>query len=416
MHELPRDRERWMLLTLAGFQFTHILDFMIMMPLGPQFTRLFGLSAQQFGFLVSAYTFAAAIAAVLAALFVDRFERKRLLLLLYGLFTLATLACAAAPNYPTLLAARALAGMFGGVTGALVFTLLGDAVPEARRGHATGIVMTSFSAASVAGVPLGLAIAGAGGWRWTFVFVAALSAAFLVLGARLLPLVDGHLTRARRHPLRELGQALAFPNHLRAFAFQLLMMFAGFTVIPYLSLYLVGNVGVRETELAWVYFAGGLATLFTARMIGRLSDRHGKLRTYRTIAAISIVPLLAVTHAPPMPLAAAIALGMVFMVFVSGRMIPGLALITSSAAPGRRGTFMSLNSAMMQIGSGTAALVAGLIVVKLPVEQGGELLNYGWVGSLAAACTLAAIGWAGRVRVLDATPPAVAKAVVAEDQ
>ncbi len=408
MHELPSQHEKWMLLTLAGLQFTHILDFMIMMPLGPQFTRLFGLSAQQFGFLVSAYTFAAAAAALVAALAVDRFERKRTLLVLGALFTLATLACALAPNYVTLLVARALAGMFGGVMGAMVYTMVGDTVPEARRGRAMGIVMTSFSLSTVAGVPLGLAIAGYSSWRWTFVFVAGLSAAFLLLAVKLLPTVDAHLAHQRRHPLRELWHTLSLPNHLRAVGLQLLMMFAGFTVIPFLGLYLVANVGVRETELALIYLAGGAATLFTARLFGRLADRHGKLRTYRAVALVSILPLLAVTHAPPMPLALAIAIGVVFMVFVSGRMVPGMALITSSAAPGSRGTFMSLNSAAMQAGSGAAALVAGLIVVKLPLEQGGQLLHYAWVGYLAAACTLAAMWWAGRIRVLDAAPAPVA--------
>ncbi len=397
-------RERAVLLTLAGLQFTHILDFMIMMPLGPQFTRLFGLSAQQFGLLVSAYTFAAAAAAVLAALLVDRFERRATVLLLATLFLLATLACAAAPGYGTLLAARALAGAFGGVLGAMIYTLVGDLVPEARRGRAMGLVMSSFSVSTVAGVPLGLLIAAWAGWRWTFVFVALLTALFVLAALRTLPRIDAHLARAHSHPLRELWLTLADANHLRAFGFMLLMMFAGFSVIPFISLYMVANVGLREAELSWLYLAGGVATLYTARRIGRLADRHGKLVTYRVLALLSIAPLLAVTHAPALPLAAAIAVATLFFVLVSGRMIPGMALVTGSAAAGRRGAFMSLNSAVQQLGSGLAATVAGMIIVKLPAGDGGHILHYERVGWLAVVCTLLAIAWAGRIVVRDAGP------------
>lgn len=402
MQLLAPARERAMLWTLAGIQFTHILDFMIMMPLGPQFTRLFGIGAREFGLLVSSYTFAAGAAALVAAFVIDRFERRRAVLGLYGLFTVATFACALAPNYATLLATRACAGAFGGVLGAMVYTMIGDTIPEARRGRAMGLVMASFSVSTVAGVPLGLAIAAWASWRWTFVFVAALSLLFLLLGLRTLPTVAGHLQRDRVHPLREVWNALSFANHQRAFGFMVLMMFAGFTVIPYISLYMVANVGLLETELPYLYLVGGLATLLTARMIGRLADTYGKLRVYRAVALVSLLPLLAVTHAPQLPLAVAIVISVAFFVFVSGRMIPGMALITSSAAPGARGIFMTLNSAVQQFGSGCAALLAGMIIVKLPLEQGGQILHYDLVGYLAASCTLLAMFWAGRLHVLDA--------------
>ena len=188
--------ERALLLTLAGMQFTHIVDFMVMMPLGPQLTRLMAITDAQFGLLVSAYTLAAGASGLLASLYVDRFERKRLLLWLYAGFILATLACGLAPGYGSLMAARVTAGLFGGVLGALVQTIVGDVVPFERRGHAMGVVMGSFSLATVAGVPLSLFIAAHLGWHASFIAIAAASVVLGGVGLKVLPVIDGHL-RAR---------------------------------------------------------------------------------------------------------------------------------------------------------------------------------------------------------------------------
>ena len=171
---LSSKRERWLLITLAGIQFTNILDFMIMMPLGPALTALFHISDAQFGMLVSAYTLAGGASGLLASTYIDRFDRKRLLLVLYGLFALSTFACGVAPTYETLLLARVSAGIFGGVLSALSQTIVGDVIPFERRGHAMGIVMTSFSVSTVAGVPLGLFLAAHFGWHIPFLLIAGL--------------------------------------------------------------------------------------------------------------------------------------------------------------------------------------------------------------------------------------------------
>ena len=206
LHRIPIDmtplrasrRELWLLLTLAGVQFTHILDFMIMMPLGPQFTQLFAISDAQFGLLVSAYTLAAGASGLLASTYIDRFGRKKLLLVLYVLFALATLACGLAPTYGALMVARIMAGMFGGVLSALCQTIVGDVIPFERRGRAMGIVMTSFSVATVAGVPLGLFMATHMGWHAPFIGIAALCGVLVVFAAITLPVLDGHLHRTDR--------------------------------------------------------------------------------------------------------------------------------------------------------------------------------------------------------------------------
>lgn len=393
-----------MLVTLAAIQFTTTLDFMVVMPLAPQFTRLFGLSARQFGFLISAYFFAAAAIGIVTAVFVDRFDRKRLLLGIYVGFVASAIVTASAQSYPTLLAARALAGIFGGVLGGMIFAVVGDAVPDARRGHATGIVMTSFSVATVAGVPAALFLTNVFNWRAAFVLVAILGAINAVAARRVLPEVQharsDAVERKHEHSVwTGFVRTLTDPNHLRAYGFTLLMMVSGFTVIPYVSLYITSNAGLPESDLPWVYLVGGVATFFSARWIGRWSDRTGKREVYRRVALISLVPLLAITHAPALSLPGILLLTTLFFVFVSGRMVPGMAVVTGAARPEARGAFMTLNGAVMQIGSGTAATISGSIVER---ATGGALLHYGTVGFLAAAATLTAMAWVGTIRTVDA--------------
>lgn len=395
-----------MLLTLAAIQFTTVLDFMVIMPLAPQFTRVFELSAQQFGWLISAYTFAAAIAGMGAALVIERCDRKRLLLAVYVGFVAAAAVTASAQSFSMLLLARALAGIFGGVLYGVIFTIIGDTIPEARRGRATGLVMTSFAVSTVAGVPLALLLSNAFNWRAAFVVVAVSGAVNAVIARRTLPNVT-HATEAqvderRKHAMwRDFALTLTFPNHLRAFMFTLLMMISGFMVIPYISLYMTSNIGLPETQLPLVYLAGGIATFFTARWFGHWADRAGKREVYRKIALISLAPLLIITHAPALSLLPTLAIAVMFFVFVSGRMVPGMAVVTSAARPGGRAAFMTLNGSVMQIGSGFAATLSGSLIQRLP---SGTLQNYHWVGWIAAGATLVAIWWVGTIETLDAVP------------
>ena len=377
----PR-RERWLLLTIAGIQFTHILDFMIMMPLGPQFTQLFGVSDAQFGLLVSAYTLAAGASGLAAATYVDRFDRKHLLLTLYGLFALATLACGLAPGYGFLMVARVAAGLFGGVLSALAQTIVADVVPFERRGRAMGIVMSSFSVSTVAGVPTGLFMAHHLGWQAPFIGIALLSGVLAVGAALTLPPLAHHLQVANRPSVwRGIAQVLADANHQRAFAFSALLMFTGFTMLPYITIYMQANVGLRPDQIPYLYLAGGVATLFTARLIGRLSDRLGKQRLFRVLALAVIVPMLVTTLLPPWPLWAVLIVSTALFICMSGRMIPGMALVTGAAAPAQRGTFMALNSAVQSAAMGLASFVGGLIIGR---DASGLVTHY-WVSALVGA-------------------------------
>jgi len=391
-HLSPR-REVWLLLTLAGIQFTHILDFMIMMPLGPQFTALFGISDAQFGLLVSAYTLAAGASGLVASTYIDRFGRKRLLLVLYVLFGLATLACGLSTSYGTLMAARIAAGIFGGVMSALSQTIVGDVIPFERRGRAMGIVMTSFSVSTVAGVPLGLFIAAHLGWHAAFIGIALLCAVFALFAALTLPALAHHLNATDRpSALGGIAQVLADRNHQKAFVFTALTMAAAFMVIPYITIYMQTNAGLRADQVPWIYLCGGAFTLFTARLFGRMTDRRGKVATYRLLALAFLPPMLATTLVRGVPVWVIILTSTLFFSTSSGRMIPGMAIVTSAANPRLRGTFMTLNSSVQSAAMGTAAFVGGLIISR---DAAGLVQHYWVCAVVGCICSLAAAWVAG---------------------
>lgn len=402
---LTPQRERYLLLTLAAIQFSHILDFMIMMPLGPILIQAFGISTHEFGLLVASYSFSAGLSGLLAATFIDRFERKRLLLVMFALFGLATLACGLAPSYATLLVARGLAGAFGGVMGAMVQTIVGDVIPFERRAKASGIVSSAFSLSTVAGVPLSLWLANHFQWRAPFMLIAVLSVLFIVIGARILPELRYHISPStgsgqakRAHPFEAMFAVLRDANHLRALLFSALIIFSGFTVIPYITIYAVGNVGISLHDIPFIYLAGGAATLLTARLIGHTADLRGKIKVYRWVALAATLPLLVITHSGAVPLWLWLIFTTAFFVLVSGRMIPAMAIITSATQPNLRGTFMALNSSMMQFASGLASFLAGFIITQ---NSAGQIVGYATVGYIAVVANVLAILFVARIVMHD---------------
>ena len=390
--------ERSLVLVLAAIQFTHIMDFMIMMPLGPQLMRIMLISPQQFGLLISAYTITAAVAALAVAFYTDRFDRRKSLLWLYAGFVVSTLLCGIAPGYGTLLAARAVAGAFGGVAGAIVHAIIGDVIPEQRRGAATGVIMSAFALSSIIGVPFGLVLAAHYSWRSPFLFLVIVSTMVLILSWKILRPMRGHIVEGVAHrPLHQMKAIFGTANHLRAFVFMFALMFAGFSVIPFIAPYMVANVGLKETDLPYLYLFGGLATAFTSRYIGKLADRHGKRQMFTVIGLISIAPLLITTNLPPVPVAVAICASVIFMVFVSGRFVPAMALVISSVEPRLRGGFMSINSAIQQLGMGAASFLAGSLIGH---GAAGTLTHFWLVGFIAVGATLLAIALAWRVKAV----------------
>jgi predicted MFS family arabinose efflux permease len=391
-----RRRELVLLLILASVQFTSIVDFMVVMPLGPQLRRTLGISAFQFGLIVSSYTVSAGVAGLLASSILDRFGRKRAFLTLYCGFLVGTFLCGLAFNYQSLLLARIVTGAFGGILGGMALAIIGDVFPEERRGRATGVLMSAFALASVVGVPLCYDLGTRFGWQIPFLLLAVFGLPMLMLGLRFLPPLRDHLHGdTHAHPWTRIRDTFSQPNHLRAFALIFAIMFGGFSVIPYIPLYLVSNVGVTEKELTLVYVVGGLLTLVGAPLIGRLADRHGKLPVYRVVASIAALFMLAVTNLPRVPLAMAVAVVGTLMLCNAGRMVAGLSIVTSSVEPRKRGGFMSANSAIQHLASGLGAFVGGKILVT---TAHGTLENFGTVGIMAVAATILTLWLAGRVQ------------------
>jgi predicted MFS family arabinose efflux permease len=382
-------QERFLLLSLAGIQFTHILDFMIMMPLGPEFIRVLDINTHQFGLLLSSYTFAAAAAGIFATYYIDRFERRQLLLSLYACFIIATLACGLAPNYHTLFIARACAGAFGGILGSLVQTIVADSIPFDRRGKALGTVMAAFSVSSVVGVPLSLFLANHIsylGWRAPFIFIALVSTLILWIAYRNIPKIVGHLGHVHEGSrFRQIYEIAIAHHHLRAFLFIALIMITGFSVIPYIALYLTSNVGVDNGYISLIYLCGGIATLMSSRYIGHLADRYGKVRVFKGLAIVSLIPILITTNLTPVPLWVVLVNQTAFFILISGRMIPAMAMVSQVVEAKIRGTFMSLIGSVQMLASGIASVAAGAIVT---IGADGKMQHYNLVGYSAVFCGL----------------------------
>lgn len=393
-----RRRERLVVLILAAVQFTTIVDFMIVMPLGPQLMRSLQIDPAQFGVIVSSYTFAAGIAGLVATTIVDRFGRRATFMTLNAGFLLGTLFCGLAPTYELLVASRIATGAFGGILGGMAMAIIGDVFPEERRGRATGSLMTGFALASVAGVPLGQLLGTNFGWHVPFVTLAIAGIPALLLTPFALPALNEHVGKSHEHPLQALVETFSHANHLKAFTLIVTLMVGSFAVFPYLSVFLVGNIGITENQLSLLYVAGGVLTLAAAPVVGRLADRHGKLKVYRIVAPGSALMFVVLTHLPPVHAGVAIALFGVMMAFNVGRMIPAMAMVTSSVEPRRRGGFLSANSSLQHIASGIGASLGGAIISE---TADGKLEHFGTVGWIAAGATVLSLWLAGRVRVAD---------------
>jgi predicted MFS family arabinose efflux permease len=388
-------RSEWRLIFLLfAIQFTHTVDFVIMMPLGPQFDKVMGVSPSQFGILVGVYGFAAAIGSLLTATFLDKFDRKRCLLFLYAGFTISTLFCGLAPTFEAMLLARAFAGLFGGVVGVAVMAIVGDVFADYRRGTAMGAVMSAFGIASILGVPVGLVLAEQFDLWSPFLALAGLSAVVFAVTAFVLAPMRGHIFQGPKPDSHQFWAIVKNPNHQRAYFFSLVLVMSSFTVVPQIANYIQKNVGRPETDLKYFYLVGGLCTLVTMNVIGRLSDKLGKLFMFRAMAAMAAVMTLAMTNLPPASLFVVILVGTLFMVTASGRFVPAMAMITASAEPQVRGAFLGVNTCVQHIGMGLASVVGAMALG----EVDGKMTGYTTAGILAACCGLLGLWVAGRLR------------------
>lgn len=378
-----------------------MVDFVVMMPLGPKLVRSFGLTPSQFSYVISSYAFAAAIMGFISSFFVDNYDRKKVLVFFYTGFLMANVFCALSVNYFMLVLSRILAGGFGGVLAGLTFSIIGDVVPESRRGKAMGIVMSAFGTASVIGIPVGLYLADHYDWHSPFWLISILSLVVIIITTLKMPSITGHIKLQRYKKSEELTKILnLFKNKNCRLAFTLSCSYiiSGFLVIPFISQYLVKNVKLLESQLSLTYFFGGLFTFFTSRMFGTLSDKYGKHRMVYILGPLSLIPIFMITNLPQSSLTVVLTVSTIFFILISGRFVPVMAIITGSVSKADRGAFMGINSSLQQMAMGLASVLAGLIV---SYNVSGEMDHFNIVGYVSMFMTLVFIYCASRVKIIN---------------
>lgn len=392
-------KDYFLLITLALVQFTHVMDFMIIMPMGNQLMQLFGIGPDKFGQIVSSYNIAAGIVGFSGAFFVDRLDRKRLLSWSYTGFLLGTLACAFAPDYSLMLASRILTGAFGGLLSSVMYSIISDHFPLERRASAMGIVTSGFALASVFGVPFGSYLASAFSWHAPFLFVASVGLNIILGIVLFIPKMRGHLgdSAAIPSPISVIKNLAANKKQQNALLLMSLLMFSQFSIIPFIAPYMETNVGFTRNEVNLIYLFGGLCAVFTAPLTGKLADRIGRQKVFRIFGTLLFLPIFFITNMGAWPVWLALIVTSVLFITINGRVVPAMAIISSTTEPKTRGSFMSFNSSVQQISSGIAASIAGAIVTQ---NEMGQLEHYDWVGYIALGAGVLAIYAAGKVKAV----------------
>src|ERR1700736_6478062 len=348
---------------LALVQFTIIIDFMIMSPLGAILMPALDITAAQFGVAVSAYAVRAGISAVLAAGLADRFDRKPFLLFFYLGFTLGTLLCALAPNYHLLLLGRIVTGLFGGVIGSVVLAIVTDLFALHLRGRVMGFVQTAFAASQVLGIPAGLFLANHWNWHVSFFAIVALSIATMAAVLFVMQPVNSHLLlKQDKNAFRHLVATVGQPRYTLAFAVTTLLATGGYMLMPFGSAYTVHNLGIDIVHLPTIYLVSGLFSIFIGPLVGRASDAFGKFPTFAFGSAMSIVMVLIYTHLGQVSLTVAILVNVLMFVGIFSRMIPSQALISAIPEPAQRGSFSAVGASLQQLSGGLGSVLAGALI------------------------------------------------------
>jgi predicted MFS family arabinose efflux permease len=299
--------EKFVIAILSLLQFTVVLDFMVLSPLGAILMPEMGISTAQFGLAVSVYAFSAGASGLLAAGFADSFDRKKMLLFFYLGFVSGTLFCGVAHTYGMLLCARMITGIFGGVVGSIAMAIITDAFSMEVRGRVMGFVQMSFAASQILGIPIGLYLATNINWHATFLMIAVLATVIGILITLKLKPVTGHLGRQHdKSPFRHLWHTASNRYYIRGFMATILLATGGFMIMPFSSAFLVNNVNIPETRLAVIFFITGLSSIFISPIIGKLCDRLGKYRIFVFGSIVSMIMVTIYTHLGPNPISVVI--------------------------------------------------------------------------------------------------------------
>lgn len=387
-------------LTLAFINFTHIMDSMIMMPLGDIFMNLFEINPGQFSLLVSSYAMAAFGSSILAVFYLDIFDRRKALIFIYTGFVIGTILCGFTPSYPFFLAIRFITGLFGGVIGAMALSIVSDVFPFERRGRAIGYIMGGFSAAAALGVPIGLFLADKFSWRMPFFTVGGLGLILLVLIIARFPSLRGHLLSVDkdRSVRNVFGKVFTDRNQTTALIGGMVLVLGHFLIIPFIAPYMTRNVGFDQSQITLIYLIGGSLTVFTSPLFGWLTDKFGVVRVFIVMMIASFFPVIWITGMPPSPVWLGLIATSIFFVVGTGRMIPPQTLITAAASPRTRGSFMSIKSALQQLAIALASAISGIIVIFGPDKS---LDRYEYVGYLSIGICVIAMFLIPRIRVAE---------------
>lgn len=371
--------EKILLFLLASINFTHILDFMIIMPLGNYLMPYFEISTREFSLIVSAYSYAAFASGILASFVIDNFDRKQVLVFGYSGFIVGTLLCGLAPTYPFLIAARILAGLFGGLIGAQVLSIVADTFPYEKRGRAMGYLMAAFSVASVLGVPISLYIANLISWHAPFIMVAVMGFLLIPFTIRWIPPMRAHLVhKEEQKTSASFRIVFSRKSALIAMLLSSLMFFGHFLIIPFLNPFMEFNVGFTKNQIPLTYVVGGMATLFSAPFFGKLADKKGKLKIFAICSLLTLPFVYFITNMPAIPFYYVLVATGIWFIVANGRAVAAQAMISNVVEARYRGSFMSINSSLQQLFVGSASFVAGLIVTNDPVTK--KIDQYHWAG------------------------------------
>lgn len=390
--------ERLILIVLVMIQFTQIATFIMIMPLGDRLRRELSLTPSQFGSVVACYAWAAGSSSLAAGFFIDRLDRKHLLLVVYGGFALSTLACGLASGFGMLLVARTLAGAFGGLAASVVMICVGDLFSKDKRGRATGLVISAFAIASILGLPIGLMLADFYGRGAPFFAFGTLSIVVWLVAFFILPSIQDHLAHPRHHPIGEFMDVVRVKRHLMGFLFSFFLITGTFMVASFLGPILVTMNHWSERQLAMVYFVAGISTLIVTNMVGRWADRTSQLLLFRLLASGAVVMALVVSNFPLTSLWLATVATSGFMVFAAARMVPAQAMLLTAVSPNIRGAFMSVNTSVQQFATGVAPMIASGLLVE---NADGGLDGFSLVGLLSACSGGISILLAGFLKSTD---------------
>jgi len=391
--------QKFAIFILAITQFTVILDFMVMSPLGDILMKSLSIKPSHFGFAVSAYAFSAGISGLFTAGFADKFDRKKLLLFFYTGFIAGTILCGIANSYPLLVGARIITGLFGGVIGSISMAIIADLFMMQQRGRVMGFVQMGFGASQVLGIPIGLYLANSWGWHAPFLWVAAMAGIVAILIAvKLQPLTKHLAVQQDKTAFTHLLHTLAKKDYRIGFSATALLSIGGFMMMPFGSAFAINNLHITQQQLPIIFMVAGLSTLVIMPVIGKLSDKIDKFKIFALASVWMIVMVMVYTNLTATPLWLVIVFNVLMMAGIMSRMVPSTALVTAIPVMQDRGAFMSINASLQQIAGGIAAAVAGMIVVQK--DKFSPLEHYNTLGYIIVGITVVGVYLVYRVSKL----------------